>query len=179
MKRLLLAGLLAVATAGCMTAVAEAGPGEPSLPEGLDPVPAGHKLFLVGHASGVQIYRCDAGATWTLVAPRANLYDNSGNLVVTHFAGPTWQARDGSSVKAARADGVTVDPNDIPWLLLATTSATAGPDGDRLAGTTYIQRLATDGGVAPPPNQCDADTVGEVVEIPYTADYYFWKKQAA
>ena len=179
MKRLVLAGLLAVATAGCMTAVAEAGPAAPALPEGLDPVPAGHKLFLVGHASGVQIYRCDAGATWTFLAPRANLYDNSGNLIVTHFAGPTWQAQDGSSVKAARVDGVTVDPNDIPWLLLATTSATAGPGGDRLAGTTYIQRLATDGGVAPPPNQCDADTVGEVVEIPYTADYYFWKKQAA
>ena len=82
-------------------------------------------------------------------------------------------------MKAARVHGVTVDPNDIPWLLLATSSATAGPDGDRLAGTTYIQRLATDGGVAPPPNQCDADTVGEVVEIPYTGDYYFWKKQAA
>jgi hypothetical protein len=177
MKRLL-AGLLAVATAGCMTAVAEAGAAAPALPEGLDPVPAGHKLFLVGHASGVQIYRCDVGATWSFLAPRAYLYDNSGNLIVTHFAGPTWQARDGSSVKAARVDGVTVDPNDIPWLLLATTSATAGPDGDRLAGTTHIQRLATNGGVAPPPNQCDADTVGEVVEIPYTADYYFWKKQA-
>ena len=179
MKRFLLAGLLAVATAASMTAVAQAGPAVPALPEGLDPVPAGHKLFLVGHATGVQIYRCDAGATWTFVAPRANLYDSSGNLIVTHFAGPTWEARDGSSVRAARADGVIVDPNDIPWLLLATTSATVGPDGDRLAGTTHIQRLATDGGVAPPPGQCDAETVGEVVEIPYTAVYYFWKKQAA
>ena len=134
MKRLLLAGLLAVATAGCMTAVADAGPAVPALPEGLDPVPAGHKLFLVGHATGVQIYRCDPGATWTLVAPRANLYDSSGNLIVTHFAGPTWEARDGSSVRAARADGVIVDPNDIPWLLLTTTSATVGPDGDRRHG---------------------------------------------
>jgi hypothetical protein len=178
LKRLILAGLLAVGTAGCMTAVAEAGPAKPALPEGLDPVPAGHKLFLVRHASGVQIYRC-AGATWSFGALRANLYDNSGKLIVPHFAGPTWQLRDGSTVKAARADGVTVDPNDIPWLLLATSSATAGPDGDRLAGTTYIQRLATDGGVAPPPGQCDAETIGEVVEIPYTADYYFWKKQAA
>jgi hypothetical protein len=182
MKRLILAGILAVVAAGSMTAVAQAGPAEPSLPEGLDPVPAGHKLFLVGHATGVQIYRCDAGATghaWTLVAPRADLYDNSGKVIVTHFSGPTWQAKDGSSVKAARADGVTVDPTAIPWLLLKANSATAGPDGDRLAGTAYIQRLATQGGIAPAAGQCNAATVGEIVEVPYTAEYYFWKKLGA
>jgi hypothetical protein len=26
-----------------------------------------------------------------------------------------------------------------------------------------------------PADGCEADTVGDVVEIPYTADYHFWK----
>jgi len=178
MKRLLLAALLALAGTASLAAVAQAGPAEPSLPDGLDPVPAGHKLYLVGHATGVQIYRCDAGG-WTLVAPRADLYTDSGNLIATHFAGPTWQARDGSSVKAARADGVSVDSNSIPWLLLAATSTTSGPDGDRLEGTSYVQRLNTVGGIAPAAGQCTAATVGDFAEVPYTADYYFWKQRGA
>jgi hypothetical protein len=94
---------------------------------------------------------------------------------MTHYGGPTWEARDGSTVKAARVDGVTVDPDAIPWLLLQAIPQPAGPDGDRLTGTTYIQRLNTTGGVAPAPGECSADTLGDVVEVPYTADYYFWK----
>ena len=142
-------------------------------------MPAGHKVFLVGHATGVQIYRCtvtgDAYA-WGFVAPRADLYDNQGKLLMTHYGGPTWEARDGSTVKAARVDGVTVDPDAIPWLLLQAIPQPAGPDGDRLTATTYIQRLNTTGGVAPAAGECNADTLGDVVEVPYTADYYFWKK---
>ena len=179
MNRLLLAGVLAVAAAGSLTAAAQAGPAAPELPEGLDPVPAGHKVFLVGHATGVQIYRCTVtgdGYAWGFVAPRANLYDNQGKLLTTHYGGPTWEARDGSTVKAARVDGVTVDPDAIPWLLLQAIPQPAGPDGDRLTATTYIQRLSTTGGVAPAAGECNADTLGDVVEVPYTADYYFWKK---
>jgi hypothetical protein len=59
-------------------------------------------VFLVGHAVGVQIYACGATATaysWSFVAPRADLYDDNGKLIATHFAGPTWQATDGSYVK--------------------------------------------------------------------------------
>ena len=117
MNRLLLAGVLAVAAAGSLTAAAQAGPAAPELPEGLDPVPVGHKVFLVGHATGVQIYRCTVTAddyAWGFVAPRADLYDNQGKLLTTHYGGPTWEARDGSTVKAARVDGVTVDPDAIP-----------------------------------------------------------------
>ena len=82
MNRLLLSGVLAVAAAGSLTAAAQAGPAAPELPEGLDPVPAGHKVFLVGHATGVQIYRCTVtgdGYAWGFVAPRADLYDDQGN----------------------------------------------------------------------------------------------------
>ena len=72
-------------------------------------------------------------------------------------------------------DRAFVDPTAIPWLLLSTNAA-AGPDGDRLAGTTYIQRLATTGGLAPAAAACNESTAGTVEEVPYTADYTFWKR---
>ena len=87
-------------------------------------------------------------------------------------------ARDGSTVAARRVDGVTVDPAAIPWLLLATVSTTSGPDGDRLTKTTYIQRTKTTGGLEPAAAACNATTVGTTVEVPYTADYHFWKPTA-
>jgi hypothetical protein len=106
--------------------------------------------------------------------PRANLYDDHGKLIITHFAGPTWQAMDGSRAVGQVVDFVTVDPTAIPWVLLSA-STTAGPDGDRLVATTFIQRIATTGGLAPPAADCNATTAGTVAEVPYTADYYFWK----
>jgi hypothetical protein len=138
----------------------------------------GSKVFLVGHGVGVQIYSCNAtasGFTWGFVAPRANLYDDNGKLIITHFAGPTWQAKDGSKVVGGLAKAVTVDRTAIPWLRLSAVSTAPGPDGDRLAHTTFIQRIATTGGVAPAAAECNAGTAGTVTEVPYTADYYFWK----
>ena len=157
--------------------MASAGPAPPDVPSRIAVV-GQHKVFLVTHAVGVQIYPCNATATgfaWGPTTPRANLYGKNGKLVGTHFGGPTWQARDGSKVVASRVDGVTVDPTAIPWLLLAAVSTTVGEDGGRLANTTFIQRVATTGGLTPPPGDCNASTVGTVREVPYTADYYFWK----
>ena len=131
-------------------------------------------MFLLGHAVGVQIYSCN-GVVWGFVAPRANLYGDNGKLIITHFGGPTWQAKDGSRVVGQAEAMVTVDPTAIPWLRLSAASTAAGPDGDRLVATSYIQRTATTGGLAPPAAQCTAATAGTVAEIPYTADYYFWK----
>ena len=74
-------------------------------------------------------------------------------------------------------DGETVDPTALPWLLLSAASATPGPDGDRLAGTTYIQRVATTDGLPPAADRCSAATAGDAVDVPYTADYVFWKER--
>jgi hypothetical protein len=177
--RLLLAGILALLAAWPLTQIAHAGPPAPTVPSAIA-VPDGHKLFLVGQAVGVQIYSCNAtssGYSWGFVAPRANLYGKNGKLVTTHFAGPTWQAKDGSAVVGRVVDRVTVDATAIPWLLLSSASTAAGPDGDRLTGTTHIQRIATTGGLAPAAAACNAQTAGETAEVPYTADYYFWKAQ--
>ena len=67
-----------------------------------------------------------------------------------------------------------MDATAIPWLLLSAASTASGPDGDKLAHTTFIQ-TATTGGLPPAASQCDANSVGDRVEVPYTADYYFWK----
>jgi hypothetical protein len=141
----------------------------PDVPAALQP-PAANKVFMVGHATGVQTYACNGGA-WSFVAPRANLYNNGGQLKVIHFAGPTWQHKDGSKVVAQAVANVPVTASAIPWLLLRAVSTEAGPFGDKLVKTTYIQRVNTSGGVAPA-GPC---TAGAQAEVPYTADYYFWR----
>jgi Protein of unknown function (DUF3455) len=178
---LLAAGVIAAAAAALpLAAAAQAEPVEPAVPATIA-VPEGHKLFLVGHAVGVQIYKCNAtaaGYAWSFAGPRAELYGDSGKLITTHFAGPTWQAVDGSKAVGSLVRPAPVDPTAIPWLLLSA-SGTSGADGDRLAGTKFIQRIATTGGLMPPAEACNAGTVGNANEVPYTADYYFWKSSAS
>jgi hypothetical protein len=159
------------------TPVADAGSGAPAVPPAVE-VPAGHREFLVTHAEGVQIYACGptaSGYGWALTAPRATLRDRRGKVVGTHFAGPTWQATDGSTVVGRRVDGATVDPTAIPWLLIEATATSRGDHGARLTRTTYIQRTATAGGLPPAAEDCHAGTAGTSVEVAYTADYHFWR----
>ena len=142
--------------------------------------PTGNKVFLVAHATGVQIYKCTNTATgpaWTLLAPEADLVGNNDkNVIVKHFAGPTWQAKDGSTVTK---DPLTANKSAlgaagaIPWLLIKTNAA-AGPNGDRLARTTFIQRINTVGGLAPT-SGCGASTLNTETRVDYQADYVFWK----
>jgi hypothetical protein len=174
----LLAGVALALTAA---APASAAPAPPPVP-GTIAVPTGHKPFLLAHAAGVQRYPCTTvpgGYAWGASTPRADLHDANGHRIGDHFGGPSWRAEDGSTVVAARDAGATVDPTAIPWLRLKRASATAGADGDRLVATTYIQRIATVGGLAPAADLCNALTVGTAVEVPYTADYLFWKEQGA
>jgi hypothetical protein len=175
--RLLVAAAVAVVAAMSLAQAVDAGPTPPAVPATIA-VEAGHKPFLALDAQGVQIYGCNAvGAShrWSLVAPRADLFDQNGNLAVKHFAGPSWQAKDGSLVRAALERRVNLDPTAIDWFLLRVTDARSGEDGDRLVGTTFIQRIQTTGGLAPAPESCNAGTVGAVAEVPYTAVYVFWK----
>jgi len=142
-------------------------------------VPDGHQPYLIAHAEGVQIYACtavaDGGHAWRLLAPRATLTGENGKVLGSHYGGPKWEALDGSIVAAARDGGATVDPTAVDWLRLKADSTSAGADGDRFAGTSYIQRIHTVGGIAPAAQDCDADAVAEQREIPYGADYVFFK----
>lgn len=123
----------------------------------------------VAPAKGVQIYEC-RDAKWVFIAPEADLFDRGGRKIGTHYAGPTWEAADGSKVIGAvkeRADA----GGAIPWLILSAKSV--GPDG-AFSKVTSIQRLSTTGGVAPV-GSCQT---GAQARVPYTADYYFTKGDA-
>jgi hypothetical protein len=159
-----------------MTQVAHAALPAPNVPDAIK-APSGNEPFLVGHATGVQIYTCNGAGSWGSAVPRAELVNDPNQPpIINHFAGPTWQELPaGSSVVGAKVnDGVKPDPNAIPWLLLKATKKTAGRGGNLLAPTTFIQRINTTGGLAPT-DVCDASTTPKVREVPYTADYHFYK----
>jgi hypothetical protein len=144
---------------------------------------ADQDLAFVLDAVGTQNYACVATATgfaWQFVAPEANLYrhdddrelDDADHVFGHHFAGPTWQYEDGSSVVGKKVAAATVDQTAIPWLLLVAASHGGDPDG-RMAPVTAIQRLDTHGGLAPA-SGCDADHVGAAASPIYTARYFFY-----
>jgi len=137
-------------------------------------VPEGTKLVLHAHAKGDQVYTCkqDGGQySWTLKAPDAQLFDQSGKAIGRHFGGPTWELNDSSAVVgkvAARFD--PPDKDSVPWLLL-TASDHSGKG--LMNNVTHIQRLNTRGGKAPAAG-CDASHVGTETRVAYTADYFFY-----
>jgi hypothetical protein len=132
--------------------------------------PADQVLKLKLRGSGVQIYQCTDGA-WKFQAPEAKLSDESGRVVGKHYAGPTWESVDGSTVVGevkAHDDGP--DALAIPWLLLQAKSTTG--DG-MFSRVRSIQRLRTTGGKAPS-KPCDAGNANQIERVPYTAQYYFY-----
>ena len=162
-RRTLVVGIVAAAAALSMTQIADAASPAPTIP-GEIALPAGNTVFLIGHAKGYQIYTCDGNGSWGSATPDAKLFDDNGELIAKHFAGPTWQAKDGSSVVGTLPPKgkVIVDPSAIPWLLLEKSSTTPG----LLGNTTYIQRVATTGGLAPAAADCNAKTAGKKAKVP-------------
>jgi hypothetical protein len=134
-------------------------------------VPAGHTVAFHTYAEGVQIYRWD-GAAWIFQGPEAVLFASGEDdgIVGIHYGGPTWESASGSYVVAAVRERATPDHAAIPWLLLQAVES-GGPG--IFNGVTYIQRVNTFGGLAPAD---EGDFVGEEARIPYTADYYFYRK---
>jgi len=92
---------------------------------------ANESLAMVVPARGVQIYEC-RDTKWAFVAPEAELYDANGKRIGRHYAGPHWEAADGSRIVAT------------------------------LSKVTSIQRVATTGGVAPAGGCSQAGTQARV-----------------
>jgi hypothetical protein len=150
-------------------------PLSPEVPENLKAA-ANEEVILVGHATGVQIYVCQAESeqksAWVLKAPEAELTDAAGKKIIHHFAGPSWKHVDGSEVTgklAARQDAPK--PDAIPWLLLSAASHTG--EGI-LARVTSIQRINTEGGLPPKAGDCTVAANGAESKSAYSADYYFY-----
>ena len=141
----------------------------PEVPDDIA-VEENNKVHFHGFGVGVQIYTWD-GSSWGPAVPRATLFDEDGNIVASHFVGPTWRSNSGSTVRAAVVQPtVTVDTNAIPWVRLQAVT-TQGPG--IFAETTFVQRVNTVGGKAPSAN---GTFVGQIAEVPYAADYFFFRK---
>jgi hypothetical protein len=154
-----------------------------------------HEAFLLGHAIGTQNYVCQPSPSighvaWTLFTPQATLFDDQQEQLITHFFSPNipgdravraaWQDSNDSSTVWAQAtasstDSAFVRPGAIPWVLLERVGSQVGPTGgDTLSRTTFIQRVNTIGGAAPPTG-CDRPTdIGRTAFVPYRADYVFY-----
>ena len=162
--RTLIAAVLAGVVVLCAHAADTA-----SVPPALQP-PVGSVLKVKLAAKGVQIYQCQ-GTEWKLQGPDAQLFDSSGRQQARHYAGPTWEANDGSKVVGeplAHDDGP--DPQAVAWLLLQAKANS----GQGLFGNVHsIQRLHTKGGKAPAV-PCSAANANQIERVAYSADYYFY-----
>lgn len=139
-------------------------------------VEAGHQLAFHVYAKGVQIYQWNVTTmTWDFIGPRADLFAESTfhGEVGAHFNGPTWQSKSGSRVKAAGVPGklCTPDASAVAWLLLKSIE---NSEGGIFRDVTYIQRVNTTGGLRP---TAPGTLHGEIKEIDYTAEYYFYKAE--
>ena len=172
-----------------------------NVPDPLKVPVASDVVVLKAHGVGVQIYTCtdtsmgaggaggaggggsagagggSAGAgggtpyQWVFKAPKADLFDDAMVKLGIHYAGPTWESTDGSTVVGMLSAKVaSPTPGNIPWLLLTAKSNTGM---GVLTKVTFIQRLDTKGGVAPA-DGCDATHVGMESQINYEASYYFY-----
>ena len=130
--------------------------------------PEGSTLLLQAFGVGVQIYTWN-GNSWGVAVPSATLYMDAGSRgqIATHFRGPTWKSNSGGTVVGTVADRCTPDAASIAWLSLSAVADGAGIFQD----VNFIQRLKTVGGNAP----STPGFLGQVVEVPYTADYLFYK----
>ena len=146
-------------------------------------VPAGNKLVLQAYAAGVQIYQVKRSIvdtnvySWVNIAPSATLYAKPDytNQIALHYAGPTWEFTRSlykdEKVVGKKEKGVTVDPTAIQWLLLKAVDSLSSP-GNKVS---YIQRICTTGGL-PPATPANAENVGKLDSISYTATYLFYTK---
>ena len=166
--------LAGVSLAGCS---GMGGPTAAAIPAAIA-VPTGNQLAFTLKGSGLLNYECRAKADtpgvtdWVLVSPDAVLRDQNDAIVGKYYGGPTWEHGDGSKVTGKQV-AVTPAPEagNIPWQLVQTMPAT-GPG--TMVGTTYVQRIATKGGVAPA-EPCVAAAVGTKKQVRYAADYLFYK----
>lgn len=146
-------------------------------------VPIGTTIVLHVYAKGVQIYRCtqDVKDTsqyiWTFQEPQANLFNSVSYIqkIGKHYLStdknPAWELSDGSIISGIKLQQASSpDGGSIPWLLL---HAVAKSGKGSLEQIVFIQRLYTHGGKAP--EKVDSSQKGQVLQVPYTAEYLFYK----
>jgi Protein of unknown function (DUF3455) len=180
---MLIQSTLAAATALALTACASnmSAPtmafSQAGLPAAVQ-VPTGHKVVMETVGVGQITYACRAKKDmagqyeWVFVGPNAKLLDRSGQRVGTYYGPPaTWASLDGSQLTATQLAVASVGTGHIPLQLVKANPAMGM---GAMQGVTYIQRVKTQGGVAPAV-ACDATNMGSQQTVNYQADYIFWK----
>lgn len=181
----LLLATTAAALAGCgsmTTSAPMATFDQAALPDPVK-VPAGHRVAMETVGVGEITYECrekvnppagqPAAYEWVFVGPRAVLNDRAGRAVGSYYGPPaTWASADGSAITGAQLAVAPALPGSIPLQLVKANPATGS--GTAMKDVAYIQRVATQGGVAPS-RACRADALGQRETVRYQADYIFWK----
>ena len=173
---------LAVSAVLAMTACASSMGAQPMFSQaGLpDPVkvPAGHRVALETVGAGDITYECRAKQgmagqfEWVFAGPDAKLMDRGGKPIGKYYGPPaTWESMDGSKITGTQLAVAPGGNGNIPLQLVKANPATGM---GAMPGVTYIQRVATVGGVAPA-TACGAGNVGAKQIVQYRADYIFYK----
>ena len=173
-------GLICIATlAAC---AAPSGPmmtpfSQAALPDAVK-VPSGNVVKLESVGAGEITYECRAKAgmadqfEWVFVGPDAALSDRKGQRIGKYYGPPaTWEASDGSKITGTQVAVAPAAAGSIPLQLVKANPAMGA---GAMQGVTYIQRVATQGGVAPS-TACVASSMGQKQIVKYQADYIFWR----
>jgi hypothetical protein len=147
-----------------------------SLPAAVQ-VPAGNMVAMETVGVGQITYECRAkkdasGFEWVFVGPEAKLNDRSGKQVGRYYGPPaTWESSDGSKITGAQ---VAVSPASVGNIPLQLVKANPATGNGAMVGVTFIQRVATKGGVAPQA-ACEMAAMGKKEIVKYEADYIMYK----
>jgi hypothetical protein len=140
-------------------------------------VPTGNRVAMQTVGTGEIAYQCrekqGAAGTyeWVFLGPNAILSSRAGARVGSYYGPPaTWESIDGSKLTASQVAVAPAGAGNIPYQLVKANPATGQ---GAMSGITYIQRVATKGGVAPAA-VCDASSSGRSSTAKYQADYIFW-----
>lgn len=148
-----------------------------NLPQSVQ-VPAGHKVAMETVGMGDITYECRAKTDmagqfeWVFVGPDAKLMDRGGKQIGRYYGPPaTWENMDGSKVTATQVAVAPASSGNIPLQLVKANPAMGM---GAMQGVAYIQRVATQGGVAPA-IACASANIGQKRVVKYQADYIFWR----
>ena len=170
--------LAALALAACSTMGSQPTMySQSALPDAVK-VPAGHRVAMETVGAGQIAYECRARVgmpgqfEWVFVGPEARLMDRRGMEVGRYWGPPaTWENKDGSRVTATQVAVAPAGGGNIPLQLVKADPAMGM---GAMQGVSYIQRVATVGGVAPSA-ACGTANAGQRQMVKYQADYIFWK----
>ena len=175
-----LAAAAVVALSACASKMSAPAPmmfSQASLPSAVQ-VPAGNKVAMETVGVGQITYECRAKKDmagqfeWVFAGPDAKLLDRAGKQVGKYYGPPaTWESVDGSKFTGAQLAVAPGGTGNIPFQLVKANPIMGN---GAMTGVTYVQRVATKGGVAPA-MPCAAGNVGAKQIVNYQADYIFYK----